>query len=285
MLAVLLKILSVIGIVLLVISAAALLILLLILFMPVVYRAYGAKEPEEKLEARVRLRWLFGFLRVFINYPGEERVLVKLLWFPLYASSQSKEPAGTKAADRKETVKKQTFVPAGDGEEQEALNSEAVSQKPEEGVTKSNFFGIFDKIKYTIQTVCDKIKHIRDDISFYQKLLQDENTQIMFSHVCKRVAKVLRHIRPSKLKANITFGAESPDTTGYVYGIYCMFSPRLGKDVCVIPDFEQSILQGTVSLAGHVTVFKLVVCALAIYFDKHLRLFIRRVKKHSAKRR
>lgn len=285
MLTVLLRILSVIGIVLLIIMAAALVLLLPVLFMPVVYRAYGAKEPEGKGEARVRLRWLFGFLRVFINYPEEERVLVKLLWITLYASSQSKKPGEMKAADRKEAAKKQTYVPAQDGEEQEALNREAVSQEPEEGVTKPDFFGIFDKIKYTIQTVCDKIKHIRDDISFYQKLLQDENTQIMFSHVCKRVGSILRHIRPSKLKANVTFGAESPDITGYVYGIYCMFSPRLGKDVCVIPDFEQSILQGTVSLAGHVTVFKLVVCALAIYFDKHLRLFIRRVKKHSAKRR
>lgn len=285
MLTVLLKILSVIGIVLLVFLAAALLILLLVLFMPVVYRAYGAKEPEEKFEARVRLRWLFGFLRVYINYPGEERVLVKLLWIPLYASSQSKESVKPKQKDMEESSKKQAFVSRKKTEDKAGLSNDEVFQEPEENVTKSNFLRIFDKIKYTIQTVCDKIKHIRDDISFYQKLLQDENTQIMFFHVCKRVAKVLRHIRPSKLKANITFGAESPDTTGYVYGIYCMLSPRLGKDVCVIPDFEQSILQGTVSLAGHVAVFKLVACALTIYCDKHLRLFIRRVKKHSTKRR
>lgn len=154
-----------------------------------------------------------------------------------------------------------------------AENPDAAAQ-----TLKNRILVRIEKIKYTFLNIYDKIKHIWENISYYKALLEDEDTRLLFSHASTRVGRILQSVRPRKIKADILFGTGSPDTTGYVYGVYGMLLPKLGPKVLVTPDFTQAILEGEISLAGHITVFQVLRHAIILLLDKRLRLFINRLK-------
>lgn len=285
MLGTILNIVSIFGIVLLILLSVLLLILALVLFLPIVYRA-DAEIEENSFKANAYVRWMFVLLRAEIAYPEPGKIKVKVFGVTLSDSLQRNPHKPKKNVASDATV----YNGKDDDKTEEHSGAKAVESDKAQAKecstdhkVKHKLFEKYSKIKYTIQTFCGNIKHIWENISFYKKLLQDEETKLLFSHTCNRIRKVLKHLWPAKIKANLIFGADSPDTTGYLYGIYCMFSTKPGKDVCIIPDFEQKILQGTVYLAGHITVFTLLVNILAVLLDKRLRLFIQRVKRHAAK--
>jgi len=149
----------------------------------------------------------------------------------------------------------------------------------------SKSFSIFEKIKYTILNIYDKIKKIWEniiriygDIEYYANLLRDEDTKLLFSHAMFRLGRVLKSIRPRKIRADILFGTGSPDTTGYAYGVYGMLSPFLGQKVLVTPDFTRAVLEGEFYAAGHITAFTILWNGLRLLLDRRLRLFIKKLK-------
>lgn len=333
MLAVILKILSILGIVLLVLSGIFLVLLLVILFMPVMY-CFDGEKTEEVLTVDFKARWLFGFLRAGYAYPEPGRFIVKLLWFTLYDSgaedkqennkTRRKNVAAKKKKDyeiQSEAAQLETKMPQTDYElmksaentPDNALNQSSEGMKNTNTMTNSadtadsvntdsdtmqdsgpqnepentsktlleKLFSKVEKIKYTISKICDKIRHILEEYEFYRDLFEDKESKSLFSHVCRRIGKVFRHIRPRDLKADIVFGTGSPDTTGYAYGIYGMFSPKLGEDICITPDFEKQILMGRIHAAGHITIFTVLINAIAVLLDKRLWIFAERVKTHN----
>lgn len=293
MLAVILKIVSILGILLLIILAAALFILLLILFLPIVYRVHVSKNDTDTA-VNVRVRWLFGFLRINYSYPQNGNVMIKVLWKTIFDSASGSEkkesnPSALQQTSDEPTRKEESasnYETTDNSQETDSLEGAVDVQEETTDNDKKNLidklFIKYEKIKYTIQQLCDKIKDVWNNITFYKKLVQDEQTKLLFSSVIKHFGRLLRHIRPGKLKADVVFGTGSPDTTGYAYAVYGMFSPVLGKNVYITPDFTQAILLGEVYAAGHITVFTILVQGLAVLLDRRLHILIRRLKSHTA---
>lgn len=309
---IILKILMVIGILLLVLLGLTLAVLLLVLFVPFVYRASGSMVGEKK-ELKAKVRWLFGLLRADCCYPEPGRFTVKLLWKTLYDSGQDNEKdpkknhrkkkggqrAGSESPDEEQSVSESHVesseaVETGNSQEPPAV-SESVSQSPgsgqDEGQREADrsdpasetsvsqkLRDRIEKIRYTIRDKYDKIKKIWENISYYAELLREENTLALWGHVKIRLLKILKSIRPRHIKADVLFGADSPDTTGYAFGVYGMLSPYLGSKVCLTPDFTQAILEGRFAVSGHITVSVILWNALKVAFDKKLHLFIKRMK-------
>lgn len=307
---IILKILMVIGILLLVLLGLALGVFLLVLFVPIVYRVSGSMDGEKK-ELKAKVRWLFGLLIADYCYPEPGRFTVKLLWKTLYDSGQdNKKP---KMDHRKKDGKGRAGAKASDGEqnvseshaEQEAVGtknspeppaaSESTSESSESGrnegqkgtekgdpasenTDSQKLPDRFQKIKYTIQDKYDKIKDIWENISYYAESLREENTIALWGHAKIRLFKILKSIRPRHVQADILFGADSPDTTGYAFGLYSMLSPYLGTKVCLTPDFTRAVLEGRFAVSGHITTFVILWNALKVLFDKKLHLFIKRMK-------
>lgn len=308
---IILKILMVIGILLLVLLGLALGVLLLVLFVPFVYRASGSKDGEKK-ELKAKVRWLFGLLRADYCYPEPGRFTVRLLWKTLYDSGQDNEKdpkkdhrkkeggqrAGSEAPDGEQSVSESHVEPEAVGTEnspEPPAASETVAKSPgssqDEGQIEAEkadpasetsvsqkLQDRIKKIRYTIQDKYDKIKKIWENISYYAELLREENTMALWGHVKIRLLKILKSIRPRHLKADVLFGADSPDTTGYAFGIYSMLSPYLGTKVCLTPDFTQAILEGRFAVSGHITVSVILWNALKVAFDRKLHLFIKKMK-------
>lgn len=143
---------------------------------------------------------------------------------------------------------------------------------------KGGFFKKFEKIKYTIRNIYDKIKNVWENISYYIELLRDEETKQLFNHAMFRIGKILKSIRPRKIRGNILFGTGAPDTTGYAYGVYGMLSPFIGDKLIVTPDFTQTILEGEIYIAGHITIFTILWNGLKLLLDKKLRRFMKKMK-------
>lgn len=297
---VILRILSIIGIVLLILLGMVLLSLLLVLFWPVTYRVKGEKDSE-KLTVTAKADWLFGLLKVRYAYPEPGNVVVKLLWKTLADTGQKKKPSEKKQESGEQTENaepEEKTVPVESKASAETTEAEgspeaaepAAAVEPstveptadaEEPVHNKPFSRILEKIqniKYTISKIYDKIKEIWANISYYADLLREEDTALLWKHVKLRLGNILKDIRPRHIKANVLFGTGAPDTTGYAFGVYCMLLPILGKNICVTPDFNRKVLEGNVDVSGHITLYTLAWNALKLLLDKKLKLFIKKMK-------
>ncbi len=164
------------------------------------------------------------------------------------------------------------------GSEADPAVGEGEGQTAQEGGPFGKISQKVQGIKYTIYNICDKIKGIWKNISYYMELLQEENTKQLAAHAFFRAGRILKGIRPKHVKVRLLFGTGSPDTTGYLYGAYCILSAPLGAGVCVTPDFEEKRLEGEFDIAGHVLVWTFVINGLRLFLDKKLRIFLRRLK-------
>ncbi len=192
--------------------------------------------------------------------------------------AQPEEAQGQGGAQGQDGAQPEEAQGQGGTQPEEAQGQEETGAEEPRG----GFFEKFKKIKYTISSIYDKIKEIWKNISYYTALLQEEDTRQLWAYGKLRAAKVLKNIRPRHIRADILFGTGAPDTTGYVFGMYCMFYPVLGTEVLVTPDFERAVLEGRLDISGHITVFVLVVNVVRLMMDKKLQAFIRKMKKEAS---
>jgi len=302
MLEVVLHILAILGIIILAALGILTVLLLAVLFFPVSYRVRGSKDADHFM-LTVKIWWLLGLLRASYSYPEPGYAVVKALFFRLFdtepsvkedkpdkksrkSDSGKKKASGSLKRDEKADSSADTHeAESGSGgkgaesarktsEEKEEAPSEKEAAAPEKG-----FLGKIEKIKYTIKGLCDKIREIWDNISYYMELLQEEDTKQLFAHALLRTGKILKNIRPRYVKAELTFGFGTPDNTGYVYGLYCIFMSALGSGVQVTPDFENRVLLGKCEVRGHLIVWVALVNGLRLVLDKKLKAFLSKMKK------
>lgn len=301
MLGIVLKILSIFGIVLLVVLALVLLGTLLFLFFPFTYEVQGSKDQERGLRLSLKASWLFGLFRVRFGYPQPGRLTVKVLWFSLFdmqippeKKTAEKEPEESEAetspkehgtapesAIEPHTQKKSGKIGIFRHEASESTNADTASEVPPSS-SEPGFFGKisqkFQKIKYTIYNIYDKIKKIWENISYYIELLQEDNTKQLAAHALFRAGKILKSIRPRRMKVQLVFGMDSPDTTGYLYGTYCILAATIGPGVQITPDFEKKRFEGEFDIAGHIVIWVFVINGLKLVLDRRLRLFLKKLK-------
>ena len=307
MLSVILKILSILGIILLVLLGIILIVLLLVLFFPICYRIRADRQPVEKETAKTqdeplapewimhinaKVWWLFGLIHAGYKYPEPGILKIKLLFFTLYESGQDKSTRMKKSDISGKAVSEQSQEPykEADAPTEHTSSNPRDSMEPftdssensdtkEEHDTEENSLSpdIFEKIQYTIQKFYDKIKdifrkikEILENAAYYKEVLTSEETKALLKHLSLRLVKILKALRPSRLYADIHFGAASPDITGYVCAVYGMVCCHLGKHVVFTPDFEQEILEGKAYAAGHFTVFEILWNVLLLVRDKRL---------------
>lgn len=293
MLTILLKVLSILGILLLIVLGITLILILLVLFLPVTYRFRGCRRPlaafseeggtPEKpgMSGWLKINWFFGLLRIRFVYPKPGRLTVKILCFSLAEFPEKEKTKPSK--DGKQTKKAsqssgKTDQETGNEADEEAEADRGIQSEggPEPALAQKISF--IDKIECTIQRICDRIKKVCDEAEYYRELLLCEDTKGLTAHAFRRLGKILRSLRPGKLKADILFGTGSPDTTGYALGLYGILSPRLGRKVNITPDFDRAVLEGEIYASGHITVFCLLRQGVMILLDRRLRQLYRKVK-------
>lgn len=141
---------------------------------------------------------------------------------------------------------------------------------------------LLKNIRYTIQSIYDNIRNIIHDIRYYYKIFRSDLFHRTWEKCSKEAIHLLKSIAPRKVKGYLHIGMEDPATTGQILGYYGMLYPLIGGHIDVVPDFDQIILEGSLKIRGHITLFQAVRTACIIYFNKDLRKLIRLLKREVA---
>lgn len=145
--------------------------------------------------------------------------------------------------------------------------------------TKKKKTPFLKKCIYTIRGICDKIREIAENISYYKDVLTAAENRLMYNRLLMRIKKILKSICPRKLRARILAGTGSPDTTGYLCALYGLLLPKFGRQLDFTADFENKVFEGDFFLKGGIMLYPLLLQAGKIYFDKQLRTFLKELKR------
>lgn len=320
MLHVILQILGIIGIVLLCLLGLLLFLILLVLFVPIRYRLTGHREGET-FELAAKVTYLLHILSVRFDYPEPGSLIIKVFGIRIFDSAgmeEKKEKGSAEVSEKaahkdgadkaktaeteavKETEKnaspkddvksEETAAEDGSQENFEEFNKSEENGSDKETKRKKSLIErikeIFQKIQYTIRSICDKIKsslqkaeELKETVTYYKDTLTGRENRRLYNRAKKRLFKVLKSIRPRVLKADLHIGTGSPDTTGYLCALYGMLSPVLGNNVKMTPDFEEAVWEGRLYIKGRITIFTILWQALGIVLDKQFRTFIKELKR------
>ena len=300
MLAVILKILQIIGIVLLSILGFILVMLILILVMPVRYSVDVSKKPEDKLKGKLKVTYFFGIVRALAEYEEVFEVNAKVLWFKIFSMKIPDKDADDSdgiSLDDLDDALDEEFPEDGSSEggftydTEDDMTSDTDDELTFESVdeTEDNDDdeepeGPFAKLKYKFEEICDKIDKVKSEIRYYYNIYNSNEGKNALKKTGKHLKKIFRKLLPRKITAKVTYGFSSPDLTGKVYGIYCIIADRFTADSVVTPDFDREVFEGTVKAKGYFNIWGILINVIAIVINKDAIRIIRSVKRHLKKK-
>lgn len=311
-----LLILKILLIIVLSIIGLVLLLALLVLFAHVRYKMYVRKQDD--IWAKLTARWL-GFVLCFkLVYDQGEGLNYRLRLFggTLFGSEKKEPRRGKKSArpaddyddnsieagnldtdidntanniedienTTEEDLEFERDFPSADSEDREFLLEDKEFEKKTEG--------IFGKIGRKIDSLCkhiaDKYKNISEKVSGlkkkkdgYTKLVNNVRTKEAFRVAKVQLIALLKHLKPSVLKGQITYGTGDPASTGQNLGYMSVLFPLYYDHIDITPDFENEILEGDFVMKGWIMVWSVVWCVLKVIWNKNVKITISRFKKIS----
>ena len=139
-------------------------------------------------------------------------------------------------------------------------------------------------IKGSIDDFIKKAKKKYKEAKYYYKLIQHPCIQPAIKKLWKVGKKLMKHVMPRRLKANIEFGSGDPASTMKVYGYYCMIYPFYGKHIKFTPDMENKVLNFDAKLTGRFQIFRMMWAGWTLFADRNIRKLIRLVRREVKRR-
>ena len=297
MLHVILLIMKIIGIILAVLLGIVILLLLLLLFVPIRYRASLYKREEFRAEAKIT--WLYPLLSVPAAFrDGELSVKIKVLGITVRDLMADEEEVSREVKDFvqdpeeiapevTETVtappKANETVTAAPVLRRKTFEKRQNAETSESGIFDRlwnpirDFFSKIRNLKYTIRRFCVKIKKAIKKICRTRDFVMDERTKAAVGLCTRQIGKLLKKLLPGKLRGEIHFGMEDPALTGEILGGISIFYPAFKDNVKVIPDFEESCLEGELLVKGRLRLVTVVQIAWKLFWDKNVRYVYRKL--------
>ena len=295
MITILLTILKIIGLVLLCVIAFVLLVALIIIFVPIPYAVkatFNGSVKDYKISAR-----LYG-IPLPINYfmkrgerkkkreeakgeKSKKEKKVKSKTVEVEKPASVVEAAGSESAGDTEGIRV-----ISDGDSTDVKSDNVVEVKPDniEGVNSAKqsgdssgkkkeghkFSSATEDTKEKTGGLLDKIRSIKDMAVKVLGILKDKNNTSI-------IVKILKHIRPRKIRASMVIGLPDPSNTGLLFGGLSILMVIWPGKYKLRPDFENEVLKGNITAKGIVSVI-----LLAIYAIKILKI-INQFKKENEK--
>lgn len=301
-----LHILLIIGIVILCIVGFLLAVVLLVLFAPVHYKTSGFYE-EGKYELVAGISWLFHILSVSFNINRKDRLIIRLFGFrlnnskkntdsenPDYGSdddffiSDTDDFSGVKSNDSQEKAEEDN---TGESMEKPDISKDIFPNMPLNGDAPENIsddsdsFEIdkvieraeqsFEHAKSKIEDKVSSKRSLCDKIKRYIEIIDSNRFRKAFEYSKDKLVRLLKHILPHRYEIRAVCGFEDPSLTGRVLAIYSMLFPWISKHVYFKADFENETVKIYGRAKGHLFVFKVLVIAASVYFNKNIRKILK----------
>lgn len=293
-------ILKIIGSIFLVVLGLLVLLVLFAFFTPLRYIAEGSCEGDlSSLDVHARFYILFHLAGADIRYKEEKFSWNFRIAWRHFSSEQPEETANSDTKQKKNPEKVTIIKQENSPEKETIIKQEAEKykrlssdKKDEDGrpgySRKSEHSGnteipkdedtlddkveaFLEKIKCTFQNTCAKIELLVKKKDKVLDFLTDEIHRNAFADALAELKKVIRRLKPKRLKADICFGFEDPSVTGNILALYCLAYPFSGEHVNVTPDFQRKILKGNFFIKGHVRAGIFAALGLNLIRSKNVR--------------
>ncbi len=260
------SILKIIGIILLVILGIILFAISMALLFPAQYRVEASADGDwEHAVVTAKIVWFLHLISADAIYKdGVYRWKARVFWKKLHEKKEEQTEENDKIEesqldnDEKETSK----------EERKKEFKKPVDSKEK----KKNRFQVWiDKIKCTIRKIYAKIKEIWKIKEKIRELLSDETHRASLKIAKKELFYLLKHYRPRRMKGYVRYGLEDPYHTGLVLAALSWIYPFFGKELEIIPEFEQQVLEGKLSIKGYIRGVHITRTAIHILFNKNTK--------------
>ena len=285
MLHILCILLKIIGILILVILGLFVLLTGIVLFVPIRYQIDAkGKGTLQSLEVRIKFSWFLHLLSGYVFYADKKpEWQVRTAWKRWNVVMPEKM---TETEIKPQNVKK-TEEPTEKKEEKqfEKVVKQIETNQPKKQVkNKKKSFAekcnkIFQKIKRTICNLCDKIKLLGDKKDRVLEFLQDELHQSVWKNAKREAVRLLKYLRPKKIKGRVHFGFSDPYLTGKTLAILSMWYPFYANTVSLEPDFEEAVLEGELSIKGCVRGFYFLFPVFNIIRSREIRQTYKHIRE------
>ncbi len=295
MLTIILGILKIIGIIILFFIALLILLLSLVLFVPIRY--FVKAEYNQQVVGEFNIHWLLSIISIKGNYKESFYYIVRVFGLKIVDSRKEKKVVSKnkKTKQHKKTNFENSLNKEREDEVMQDLQPEIASQHLEESKVEDsssdkpkNFFlaKVWRKIKETIwnirfkfKAICVRMKKFKEQIRYYLDILEDDNTKEALQLSKNQLLRILKHIKPQKLKIYIEYGDESVEQTARVMALWGMMYPIFLEHIIVIPFFEESKIYVKAYVKGRITLFVFVLVMIRIYFNKNIRVLLEQLKR------
>ena len=317
MLHIIFAILKIVLLILAAVLGIALWILALLLLIPVRYEAHIKKKEEFFVEAKVhwllhlvrvpvsfrdgklsaKLKVLIFTVKDFLADEEEIQDGAEEAFPDVEEASDAagqvtdpnKNQIGT-ALDKTEFSEEETYIePAEEKTEEPDSDPARKQQKPFGVLRKITVFlkMLVDFLKATwrfLSSIPKKLKKLKYTFhQFYVKIKRmkrfatDDRTRAALGLAWSQLRVLLGKLLPKRVWGDLHFGTDDPALTGEILGGISIFYPLFMDNVKVVPDFQESVLEGELYLKGRIRLITIVRIAWKLYRDKNVRFVYRMV--------
>lgn len=271
-------ILKILGIILLVILGILIIVIGTAMMYPARYRIVADADGDlEHVSLVAKMYWLFHLVAAEASYKdGKFNWKARFLWMTeedIMNLAVQEEPHKNKEEEAYIEQEEKKSIEKEKKEKEYSKETVTKSKKAKKASAEKKSFlrKWIDKIRYTFQKICDKIKKILQIKDEVLSFLQDETHRSSFQKLKKELFIIFKHYRPRKMKGHVRFGFEDPYHTGQALAALSFIYPFYGKDVDVRPEFEKEILEGHIVINGRVRVVHLLRLVSLWIFDKDIK--------------
>ena len=140
---------------------------------------------------------------------------------------------------------------------------------------------VFKAIAAKAESGAEGAKNIYEKIVYYKKILSSNVTKRAYKKGKVYVIKVIKHISPSKINGNLRLGFDEPHKTGQSLGAVALIYGTFNIDATkfeIFPDFENEVLEGSLSFKGKGLVCVILYYLVKFYFDRDIHRVIKKLK-------
>lgn len=255
-------------------------VILLVLFCPVRYRAAISRKDNsvQGISADIRLSWLFGAVSLRFRSGGAHTGTVfYILGIPL--KKPARHPQKNRTASPKESSQCEP-----DGRAVSAPHSfTRSSHTPKEESVSSSSQNIVERAEHFFFRLGSKCRTIYDHIILLYKNLEYWNTPQMREAVLftkTQIAKLLKHVFPTKITGKLIFGCTDPAITGSVLALLGTTMPLHKNCLSVTPISEnRNVLEGNIHASGRIRGVVLAEVTARLYFNQNIKYMIKKWKQ------
>ena len=109
--------------------------------------------------------------------------------------------------------------------------------------------GLVEKVRYRFRSLQKKKRKLEKQIRYWRTFLSHPRVKQAFALVWRKGKLLIRHVLPTRVSGDVSFGFEDPSVTGGVLAVMGMTIPLHKNAVQIHPDFEgKNHMEGSVML-------------------------------------